>query len=574
MRFLIGSGVECDLDQLVESRLLVQAQSGGGKTTLLRRILEQTHGHIQQIVIDPEGEFYTLRERFDYIVAGKGGDCAADPRSAKLLAQRLLELAVSAVCDLYELKAHDRIAFVRHFLEALVDAPRELRHPVLVVIDEAHIFCPEKGQAESAEAVIDICVRGRKRGLCPLLATRRLSKLHKDAAAELRNVLIGATGLDIDQVRAGDVLGFQKAERLALRDLKWREFYAYGPALSPGVVRVTVGETETQNPKVGHATAAAPQPTEKIRQLLAKVADLPAEAQAERKTVEDLKRDLASTRRDLTLARKQGGPPDETLIQRRVDAAIANADRANAAALREQEKSLTTVKRGIAEAVKFFEQGTGFLDKGIERLRVVQVNGGGRTHGVRFVEPKRETPPLEPKREPPAPREQREPSGDVTRPQQRILDAIATFESVGLEAPRKEPVAVLAGVSHKSSGYTNNLGALRTAGLVAYPTGGVVALTDAGRELANAPDAPPTLAELHERWLAILDRPKARILQAVIERYPDDIAKADLAEIVEQSAISSGYTNNLGRLRLLGLIDYPAGGRVVATGLLFPEGLT
>lgn len=58
-----------DVDRLVGGRMLLQASSGYGKSWALRRILEQTHGRVQQIVIDPEGEFYTLREKFDYVLA-------------------------------------------------------------------------------------------------------------------------------------------------------------------------------------------------------------------------------------------------------------------------------------------------------------------------------------------------------------------------------------------------------------------------------------------------------------------------------------------------------------------------
>lgn len=69
----INDDFAIDLDALVASRLLVQANSGGGKSYLLRRILEQSHGKIQQIVIDLEGEFYTLREKYnDYLLIGKG----------------------------------------------------------------------------------------------------------------------------------------------------------------------------------------------------------------------------------------------------------------------------------------------------------------------------------------------------------------------------------------------------------------------------------------------------------------------------------------------------------------------
>ncbi len=46
-----------DLQKLLETRLLVQAQSGGGKSWCLRRLLEQTAPHVQQLVLDPEGEY-------------------------------------------------------------------------------------------------------------------------------------------------------------------------------------------------------------------------------------------------------------------------------------------------------------------------------------------------------------------------------------------------------------------------------------------------------------------------------------------------------------------------------------
>lgn len=130
-----------DVQRLVATRLLVQGRSGGGKSWTLRRILEQTHGSIQHLVLDPEGEFASLRERYDYVLAGKGGDIAADPSTAALLAHRLLELRVSAVLDLYELKAGDRRRFVRLFLDALVNAPKSLWHPALVMLDESHMFC-------------------------------------------------------------------------------------------------------------------------------------------------------------------------------------------------------------------------------------------------------------------------------------------------------------------------------------------------------------------------------------------------------------------------------------------------
>lgn len=133
--------INIDLDRLIETRMLIQAMSGAGKSWLLRRLLELSHGKVQQIVIDLEGEFVTLREKYDYVVAGRGGDIPADIKSAKLLAQRLQELRASAILDVSDLKKHDRIKYVRIFLEALIAAPKHLRHPIMVVVDEAHHFC-------------------------------------------------------------------------------------------------------------------------------------------------------------------------------------------------------------------------------------------------------------------------------------------------------------------------------------------------------------------------------------------------------------------------------------------------
>lgn len=92
----LSDSLALDLDRLVDTRLLIQANSGGGKSWCLRRLLEQTHGRVQHLVIDPEGEFASLRERFDYVLAARtGGDTAADPRTARLLAERLLRRILS-----------------------------------------------------------------------------------------------------------------------------------------------------------------------------------------------------------------------------------------------------------------------------------------------------------------------------------------------------------------------------------------------------------------------------------------------------------------------------------------------
>ena len=340
-KFLDGGAAVIDLPRLLETRMLIQANSGGGKSWAIRRLLEQTAGHVQQLVIDPEGEFATLREKHDYVIAAPhDGDALAHPRTAQLLARRLLETGVSAILDIYDLKAHERQTFVRLFCEALVNAPKALWQPCLVVLDEAHAFCPEAGKAESAGAVIDLATRGRKRGYALIAATQRLAKLHKDTAAELLNKLIGRTGLDVDVKRAADELGMTAREAMEqLRPLSSGEFFAFGPALSLTVQKLKVGPVETTHPKAGQRTLRAPpKPTAAIKAVLPKLADLPKEAEEEARSLADLRKELASVRRELAQARR---------------AAPAPRDNASAAELRAAAATIKRLKSAIEALMKF-----------------------------------------------------------------------------------------------------------------------------------------------------------------------------------------------------------------------------
>lgn len=124
-------------------------------------------------------------------------------------------------------------------------------------------------------------------------------------------------------------------------------------------------------------------------------------------------------------------------------------------------------------------------------------------------------------------------------------------------------------MSPTSGGYFNNLGNLRSAGLIEYPTGGTVALTDAGHAIASTDGVPSTTQELHEAIRAKLPPAKWKVLEQAIRAYPHSLEKDTLAAAIGVSPTSGGYFNNLGSLRSLGLIDYPRPGEVQALPVLF-----
>ncbi len=545
-----AGALEIDLPKLLETRMLVQSNSGGGKSWALRRLLEQTAPAAQQIIIDVEGEFTTLREKFDYIVcAPQDADAAATPETAPVLARKLRELRVSAILDIHDLKADERQIFVRKFFESLMQCPREHWNPALIVLDEAHLFAPEQGKAESAAAVIDIATRGRKRGLSLIAATQRLSKLHKDVAAELLNKLIGRTGLDVDVRRAADELGMTGRDAMAaLRDLIPGEFFAFGPALTRSVTKVAIGAVQTTHPKVGDRLAIrTPAPSRKVISVLQALADIPREAMAEAVTLDQLRAENLALKRQLA-ARVPARPEvSEADINKRIGAAVAQAERQTAQAYEEKLRAIAAI---AAPA------------------------DGAASKSATDAPPDspRQPPKAHPAKAPAKPTAERSPAlASVTQPQQRVLDALTTLESLGLQEFHKTQLAAIAGVSPSSGAFANNLGRLRTMGLIDYPRGGYVALSTEGRRAARLPDAKLTLTDLHQAWLGIVTNPQQKILQEVIAAYPGDLSKADLAERIGVSPSSGAFANNLGRLRTLGAIDYPRPGSVRAETVLFPE---
>lgn len=278
--------VSIDVNALIYSRAIVQANSGGGKSGLLRVIIEQVAARTPTIIIDKEGEYDTLREKIDLVIVGELGELMPDVRSAALLARRLIELHASAVIDLScYTKATPQQEFVAAFLDALINLPKSLWHPTLIIIDEAQFFFPEKsfGESVAIEAGRNFMALGRKRGFGGILATPRLGAIDKNVA-NANNYFIGRTALDVDQTRAARSLGMKPMQASkALRELEPRQFFAFGPELNfKDVTLFRVQDCETKIPKAGTIkNLTPPKASSVVKDLAAKLADLPQQAETE-----------------------------------------------------------------------------------------------------------------------------------------------------------------------------------------------------------------------------------------------------------------------------------------------------
>jgi uncharacterized protein len=247
-----GAPATLDLEELLATRLLVQGNSGSGKSHLLRRLLEQSAAWVQQTIIDPEGDFVTLAERFGHLVIDAE---AHTEQGLQLAGERARIHRVSTVLNLEGLDAEHQLRRAAAFLGGIFDVDRGHWYPMLVVVDEAQLFAPavagevsDEARKLSLGAMTNLMCRGRKRGLAGVIATQRLAKLAKNVAAEASNFLMGRTFLDIDMARAADLLGMERRQAEAFRDLERGHFMALGPALSRSPLGLCIGPTETGPP--------------------------------------------------------------------------------------------------------------------------------------------------------------------------------------------------------------------------------------------------------------------------------------------------------------------------------------
>jgi hypothetical protein len=598
--------VAIDIDILIRTRLLVQANSGGGKSWLLRLIAEQLFGKVPIHILDPEGEFASLREKFPFVLIGEGGEAAADVRSAGLVAQRLLELRASAVIDLYEAfrsKPGDRRQWVRRYLEALVDAPKTLWKPLIVLVDEAHKFCPQEmpkaGDQKEREiiqgckdAMISLATVGRKRRFCAMWATQRLAKVDKDATAELLNRLIGPTFEDVDIDRAADLLSVSKQERpefkKTIRVLEPGNFFAIGRAVSKERVLFKTGDVVTTHPDVDSTdySAVAPPTPEKVKKFLPKLSDLPQEAEQKLKSEADYK---ARIRELEVLAARAQAELKRVGSQPKVQPAAAKPavidSRMIAGAVKKAEDSIIRqAKMAIGARHAAFIRLAKDLPGEVDRLvrgfadfepeRTAQVSGGEI-----YERGKRATPVSSPAATKPVAIQHPRPSslvpsengdGELTPYQSDILRALVELEAVGRKHVPKGLAGAAAGKSHKSSTFERYTARLKELGLIAYRNG-KFELTDAGREKAGAADTVLTSEELQQRLLRILTPYQQDLVRAAIAAYPDVLSIEDLAQHASKQSTSSTFERYLSSLRAMEIIESPEPKTAKAAAWLFLE---
>ena len=150
--------------------------------------------------------------------------------------------------------------------------------------------------------------------------------------------------------------------------------------------------------------------------------------------------------------------------------------------------------------------------------------------------------------------------GVLAASEQRVVDSLGWWAAAGVDDPSRHQVAFVA--RYTVNGHFNNLvGALRSRGLIEYPGGGNLTLTDAGRKIARAPESRPTRDELIARVDGILRGEPARRIFGILASSPNALPREDLAARAGYT-VNGHFNNIVGSLNGIGVAEYPGRGTV------------
>ena len=555
----IATGLTLPLD-IVTSTTAILAQRGAGKSYTASVLAEELLDADQQVVIlDPTGAWSGLRTSADGrspgysipVIGGDRGDLALEPGAGAQLAEAIASERFSCVIDLDGLTKGEEIRFATAFLETLY---RKNREPLHLILDEADVFAPQRPGPDEARclgAAQSIVRRGRRHGIGCTLITQRPQVLNKDvlSQADMLVALRLSHPRDLAAIEEWVAVHADHGQAAALiktlPSLPTGEAWFWSPMrglLQRAKVRARRTFDSGRTPKAGERIAA---PKVLADVDLARLGATMAAA-AERAKENDptaLRAEVKKLRAELAA---RPTPVDRAGIERE---ATARARR-----IFDGELRATLVAAALA------------ADEAIRKVAAAAVPPSNRTGD----ELARAPSPAPAYTAPEQPR--RAPSGDITGPEQRILDALAWFDAIGIDAPALSPLAFLAGYSPTSSGFEKARGSCRTKGLATYPSSGETSLTDAGRAIAAPPDVPRTDAGLQAAILAKLPGPARKLLAALLPHRAKGLSADELADATGYSSSSSGFEKARGQLRSLGLATYPTTGRVAAAPAMYPEG--
>lgn len=251
-----GEALQVDANIIATGRTCVIGSSGSGKSYAVGVLCEELcKAKVPFSIIDVEGEYSGLREKFEAIWVGDDDPCDLS-WSKKVDLRRLAKYAPESPPIILDLSSASRPKDkVNEFLICLYTEITKRRTPYLVILEEADRFSPQASN-ERLPIIDEIARRGRKRGLGLTLCTQRPSLVDKNILSQCSNQLIGKLVIKNDLNSVSQF--FSGRDPLnGLTSLKPGEFFALGGLVQqPTKVKIRMRETRHggTTPRLGFTT--------------------------------------------------------------------------------------------------------------------------------------------------------------------------------------------------------------------------------------------------------------------------------------------------------------------------------
>lgn len=573
----------------LEHHIAALGKTGSGKTSTAKLIVEHVVAAGDRVcVLDPiKSDWWGLTSSADgrkaglpfQILGGPYGHvpihASAGASIAKLVARGNLR---HSIIDMQGFGPGGLQQFFVDFAPTLMN---EMRGIVYLVLEEAHLFAPKERSGIGAEThaihwAKVLATAGRVKGIRLIVITQRTQALHNALLGSCDTILahrliapadqepvLKWLSANVDKKTAAEVASSLATLRKGEAWICSGEAQLFERRQFPPITTYDNTATPTRDASKPDVKTA-PVDVEKLRTIIGEaVAEADANDPAKLKArIKELEGQLKATT----------AVPAEGLAER--DRRIVELERRCDQLEREREDVQLLAITLVGEAEGLLEQLAQVLD----------------TEGATIPETARsipETPPATPKRGQniprsiPASRDARtwdNPKREALQPRERkLIDAIAWWMQVGVDAPTRSQVAFVAGYSPSSSSFQKSMGMLiNQLQLMSAHSAGRVALTPAGQEVASWPTKAPSRHVYHERIEKLLAPREVKILLplATASGRGPELTREDLAERSGYSASSSSFQKTVGRLVTLGLIEATSPGMVRGSSLLNPEQLS
>lgn len=188
MKYLqLNDEVHPPLEKVIGKCIAILGIRGSGKSNTAGVIFEELLKYSYPLtVVDIDGEYFGLKEKFELLVIGVGEnvDLEIDPEDAGKVAEISLKQSIPVVLDLSGYLMNDQKKLLKNYLNRVWNLAGKLRKPYMIGIEEAHEYIPQGKNTGLKEIISRISLRGRKRGLGAVIISQRSAKVEKDVLTQ------------------------------------------------------------------------------------------------------------------------------------------------------------------------------------------------------------------------------------------------------------------------------------------------------------------------------------------------------------------------------------------------------